>query len=77
MSGEADAMMSAVVEKLTQQNKRIMAQNNAILALLDKLTRDPSYDTDDVSDTSTDRYGDWSEREEEELHAKVQRSSYH
>ena len=73
MSGEADATMSAVVKKLTQQNERIMAQNNAILSLLDELTRDPSYDTDDVLDASTDRYGDWSEREEEKLHAEVQR----
>ena len=57
VSGETDATMSAVVEKLTQQNKWIMAQNNAILALLDELTGDPSYDTDDVLDASTDRYG--------------------
>ena len=73
VSGEADAVMSAVVKKLTQQNKRIMAQNNAILSLLDELTRDPSYNTDDVWDALTDRYGDWSEWEEEELCAEVQR----
>ncbi|KAF8659506.1 hypothetical protein AX14_007551 [Amanita brunnescens Koide BX004] len=65
--------MSAVVEKLTQQNEWIMAQNNAILSLLDKLTGNPSYDTDDILDMSTDRYRDWLEREEEELHANARR----
>jgi hypothetical protein len=73
VSGEADATMSAVVEKLIQQNERIMVQNNAILSLLDELTGDPSYDTDDISDALTDRYGDWSEQEEEKLCAEVQR----
>ncbi|KAF8634544.1 hypothetical protein AX14_010650, partial [Amanita brunnescens Koide BX004] len=73
VSGEVDAVMLAVVEKLTQQNKQIMAQNNAILSLLDELTRDPSYNMDDILDTSMDRYGDWSEQEEEELHAEAQR----
>ena len=73
VSGEADAMMSAVVEKLTQQNEQIMAQNNTILSLLDELTGDPLYDMDDISDASTDRYGDWSEQEEEELCAETQR----
>ena len=62
MSREADAVMLAVVKKLTQQNEWIMAQNNTILSLLDKLTGDPSYDMDDISDTSMDRYRDWSEK---------------
>jgi hypothetical protein len=73
VSGEADATMSTVVKKLIRQNEWIMVQNNAILSLLDELTGDPSYDMDDVLDASMDRYGDWSEREEEKLRAEVQR----